>query len=128
MDLAVEGKLPKLSRYDGENYLTTMLLAHYEYEEVAGKRRLRHLTLAALPNGLLQDQYNPNIDDTIWSAGRNAPTRGEDFRVRLSFPALVAKEPWRVQRVSYMETKRMITAEWNEGPVETPTIEGDDNE
>lgn len=128
VEVAVDGKLPKLSVYEGSNYLTTMLLAHFEYVDIAGTHHLRHLTLAALPNGLLQERYNPTVDDTIWRAGRNAPSRGEDFRVRLSFPALIAKEPWRVQRVSYIETGRTTTSTWTDGPVTVPVIEGDDNE
>ncbi|WP_448543347.1 SfiI family type II restriction endonuclease [Roseiflexus sp.] len=38
---------------------------------------------------------NPN--DTIWLAGRDAPTRNEKFRVRLSFDRLKRKATWRVQ-------------------------------
>lgn len=57
------------------------------------------VTVAALPNGLLQDRYNPTPQDTIWLAGRNAPTKGEAFRVRLSFPRLRAKCYWRVQTI-----------------------------
>jgi len=48
---------------------------------------------------MLQDKYNPNAADTIWIAGRNAPTRGEDFRVRLSFHRLKVKASWRVQKI-----------------------------
>lgn len=126
--MVVEGKLPKLSIYDGHNYLTTMLLAHFEYTDIERAHHLRHLTIAALPNGLLQERYNPTVDDTIWRAGRNAPSLGEDFRVRLSFPALVAKEPWRVQRISYDETGQGIVATWADAPMAVPAIEGDDNE
>jgi hypothetical protein len=60
---------------------------------------LDSITIAALPNGLLQEMYNPTTDDTIWLAGRNAPTLGEAFRVRLSFPRLKAKANWRVQSI-----------------------------
>lgn len=127
-DLVAEGRLPKISNYDGSNYLTTMLLAHFEYEDIANAHHLRHLTIAALPNGLLQDRYNATVDDTIWRAGRNAPSREEEFRVRLSFPALIAKQPWRVQRVNYQETRRTISAAWTEHPAEVPAIEGEENE
>ncbi|HLJ53511.1 MAG TPA: SfiI family type II restriction endonuclease [Chthonomonadaceae bacterium] len=122
------GALPRLATYDGANYLTTMLLAHYEYEDVDRVHHLRHLTVAALPNGLLQERYNPNVHDTIWRAGRNAPTRGEVFRVRVSFEELVNKQPWRVQRVTYNETMRIATANWADVPVTVPAIEGDDHD
>ncbi|HJS19390.1 MAG TPA: SfiI family type II restriction endonuclease, partial [Anaerolineales bacterium] len=60
---------------------------------------LRSITLAALPNGMLQDHYNPTTKDTIWIAGRNAPSLGEEFRVRLSFSRLKGKARWRVQHI-----------------------------
>ncbi|MXZ06167.1 MAG: hypothetical protein F4Y75_01415 [Acidimicrobiia bacterium] len=36
--------------------------------------------------------------------GRNAPTRGEDFRVRLNYRALAAKAPWRVVEIECSST------------------------
>ena len=41
-----------------------------------------------------------NADDTIWLVGRDAPTLGEDFRVRLNYRRLSEKADWRVQEVS----------------------------
>ena len=64
-----------------------------------GLHLLQDITVAAVPNGLLQDRYNPNPQDTIWLAGRNSPRRGEEFRVRLSFARLKQKAKWRVQRI-----------------------------
>ena len=58
------------------------------------------LTSLCLPNGLLQDRYNPTANDTIWRAGRNAPSRGEAFRVRISLAALKTKANWRVQAIA----------------------------
>jgi hypothetical protein len=46
---------------------------------------------------MLQDHYNPDAHDTIWLAGRDAPSLGEEFRVRLSFARLRQKASWRVQ-------------------------------
>jgi hypothetical protein len=80
------------------NCLTTTIFVKYEYEEEPVSR-LHEITVAALPSGLLQDFYNPNVENTIWRAGRNAPTRGEPFRVRLVFAALKAKMRWRVQTI-----------------------------
>lgn len=57
------------------------------------------ITVAAVPNGMLQADYNPTAEDTIWRAGRNAPTLGEQFRVRLVFALLKAKRHWRVQTI-----------------------------
>lgn len=43
------------------------------------KHLLREVTIAAIPNGKLQDIYNPSVEDGFWLVGRNAPTLGEDF-------------------------------------------------
>ena len=80
-----------------KDYITTAIFVKYNYEEVGDTNELESVTVAAVPNGLLQNRYNPTYEDTIWLAGRNAPTRGEAFRVRLSFPKLKAKSNWRVQ-------------------------------
>jgi hypothetical protein len=80
------------------NCLATTIFVKYEYEEHS-KNRLHEITIASLPSGLLQEQYNPTPEDTIWRAGRNAPTRGEPFRVRLVFAALKNKMRWRVQSI-----------------------------
>jgi hypothetical protein len=45
-------------------------------------------------------------------AGRNAPTLGEDFRVRLSFTRLKEKANWRLQKIRYEPAK--IEGEWDE--------------
>lgn len=77
-----------------------------------GVHHLREVTMAAIPNGKLQHLYNPSVDDGIWLAGRNAPTLGEDFRVRLSFNKLKAKAAWRVQKLTYDYTQRACKGLW----------------
>ena len=113
-EVDIQGKLPPISVYGGDPYLTTTLLMHYRYGDEGGRHVLQRITLAAIPNGLLQDRYNPTPDDTIWRAGRNAPTLGEDFRVRLCFPELNEKCAWRVQRLQYDTANRNITGEWDD--------------
>ena len=73
---------------------------------------LKEVTIAAIPNGMLQEKYNPTTEDNIWLAGRNAPSLGEDFRVRLSFAKLKAKAGWRVQVVNYDEAKNESSGSW----------------
>lgn len=94
-----EGKLPQVLVLGRKAYLTVTLFVKYNYENIKDKHVVQTITAAALPNGFLQDRYNPNPQDTIWLAGRNAPTRGEEFRVRLSFPRLKRKANWRVQQI-----------------------------
>ena len=44
-------------------------------------------------------------DDTIFIAGRNAPSPGEEFRARLSFCKLKEKAKWRVQTIKLSPTE-----------------------
>ena len=85
------GRLEKtISRGERELHVVTVI-AKYVYEELETVRRLRSIIVACIPNGRLQDRYNPSVKDTIWLAGRNAPTLGEDFRVRLDYKKLRQK-------------------------------------
>lgn len=93
------GKLPPVLLLRGEPYITTTLFVKYNYEDKETGHALKHITVAALPNGILQAKYNPYADDSIWLAGRDAPTHGEEFRVRLSFARLKHKAAWRVQHI-----------------------------
>ena len=97
-----KGFLPEISEYGDKNYLTTTCLIHFRYDDDhLGRHHLREVTIAAIPNGKLQERYNPTVDNGIWLAGRNAPTLGEDFRVRVGFSRLKAKASWRVQTLTY---------------------------
>jgi hypothetical protein len=97
--IEVPGKLPPVVTVKGEDFLTTTIFVKYNYEESKAGKTLVGIRIAAVPNGLLQDRYNPIAGDGIWLAGRNAPTLGEEFRVRLSFAALKKKARWRVQLI-----------------------------
>ena len=95
------GLLPAISHYAGKDYLTTTCIVHFLYDDINGKHCLKQATLAALPNGKLQSRYNPTVEDSIWLAGRNAPSLNEDFRARLSFAKLKKKAAWRAQTITY---------------------------
>lgn len=108
-----KGLLPEISEYSGEEYLTTTAIVHYKYSEQSDDVNiLQEVTLTIVPNGKLQDYYNPNTENSIWRAGRNAPTRGEDFRVRLSFGELKAKRNWRVQKIYYSKSANKCSGTW----------------
>jgi hypothetical protein len=109
-----KGLLPEINFYGTDEYLTTTALIHYRYEDIDNKHYLRDVTVAAIPNGRLQDRYNPDATDTIWLAGRNAPSLGEDFRVRLSFARLKDKANWRVQRIQYDAENRTCIENWED--------------
>jgi hypothetical protein len=94
------GKLPTVLQVGTDDfYITTTIFVKYNYIQEDNVYQLRTITIAAVPNGLLQAKYNLDAQDTIWLAGRNAPSLGEEFRVRLSFRQLKAKARWRVQSI-----------------------------
>jgi len=99
LTFAEQGKLPVVIQTANARYLTTTLFVKYNYEVVQQENRLRSIVVAALPNAMLQAAYNPSADDTIWRTGRNAPTLGEEFRVRLVFAQLKQQMAWRVQTI-----------------------------
>ena len=99
-EVNVQGRIPTVITLKGDTYLTTTLFVKYNYDkEKDGTHILKSIIIAAVPNGMLQDRYNPDPSDTIWIAGRNAPSLGEEFRVRLSFSRLKRKAAWRVQTI-----------------------------
>jgi hypothetical protein len=95
----VPGKLPCII---DDMFITTTIFVKYNYSETETGNRLEDIVVAALPNGFLQKKYNPTADDTIFIAGRNAPSKGEEFRVRLSFSKLKEKANWRVQTINLL--------------------------
>lgn len=95
----VPGKLPTIVETRDQRLLCTTIFIKFAYKVHRRKNRLALIRIACLPNGMLQDRYNPTAEETIWIAGRNAPTRGEEFRVRLSFERLRQKAAWRVQDI-----------------------------
>ena len=99
----VLGEMDTIAVVRDVEYLTTTIFVKYNYSENAvydPPNRLGSISVLCLPNGLLQHRYNPNASDGIWLAGRNAPTRGEAFRVRINLAALKNKANWRVQTIA----------------------------
>ena len=95
----VPGHIPSVWETESGDLLTTTIFVKYHYGLQGGALVLRRVSVVALPNGFLQDQYNPSSDDGIWNIGPNSPARGERFRTRLNFTLLCAKASWRVQRL-----------------------------
>ena len=93
------GGLPSILTVQGMDFLSTTIFVKYNYMDAPDgiAKTLESVSLICLPNGLLQDRYNPSTDDTFWQAGRNAPSRGEAFRVRIGLSRLKSKAAWRVQ-------------------------------
>ena len=113
IEIDEKGFLPEISTYSSKNYLTTTGLIHFMYHDDSnGTHHLNEVTIAMIPNGKLQSKYNPNVNDSIWLAGRNAPSLGEDFRVRVSFNKLKAKAPWRIQTLTYNSVNQECTGSW----------------
>ncbi|MGA9061677.1 MAG: SfiI family type II restriction endonuclease [Terracidiphilus sp.] len=95
----VPGTFPTVVQTSGGDFLSTTIFVKYNYTELAQGNSLEQITLAAVPNGMLQNIYNPTPEIGFWRAGRNAPQRGEAFRVRVPFSRLKALRGWRVQSV-----------------------------
>ena len=58
------------------------VIAKFVYDDLNGGRWLQQIIVACVPNGLLQDAYNPHADDTIWRAGPDAPSRSTGWHQR----------------------------------------------
>lgn len=97
------GKLSQTIERDGRTLHVVSVIAKYVYQELPHGFNLRKIIAACIPNGQLQSIYNPSPQETIWRAGRHAPSRGEEFRVRLSFPKLQDKASWRVRHLDTSE-------------------------
>ena len=93
------GKLNTEFMCKNQHLHVVTIIAKLEYEESGKHYKLHNIILACIPSGKLQDRYNPNSTDGIWRLGRDSPKRGEDFRIRLSFPELEKRAPWRVYRI-----------------------------
>ena len=95
------GKLDTIIVRGNRTLYVVTVVAKYVYRETETSHELERIIVAYIPNGMLQNQYNPDASDGIWLAGRNAPTRGEDFRVRVSYEKLRAKASWRVEEINF---------------------------
>ena len=111
-DVDEAGLLPPIYVCDGKQYLTTTAFLHFRYRDEKSVHHLEEVTIFGVPSGLLQERYNPTAGESFWIAGRNAPTRGEDFRVRVSFKSLKATAPWRVQKIRYDGPRRTCIGAW----------------
>ena len=97
--MAEHGRLDKFIERGERTLCVVTIITKYVYKEVGDSHELQRIIVACIPNGELQDRYNPSADDTIWLAGRDAPTLGEDFRVRLNYEKLLEKAAWRVMEI-----------------------------
>lgn len=109
-----QGTLPAIYMHNNEQFLSSSLFLHYHYEDINNVHRLKGIIACCVPNGLLQDRYNPDPSNGFWSAGRNAPSRGEDFRVRVNFVSLKNKANWRVQKIEIDPVSRCLLHVWDE--------------
>ncbi len=98
-----QGKLDQVIHRDHRSYHVVTVIAKYVYEDLNPGQKLLRIIVSCIPNGKLQNSYNPSADDTIWLVGRDAPTLGEDFRVRLNYRRLSEQAEWRVQEISLQD-------------------------
>jgi hypothetical protein len=97
--IQVVGTLPTIFNIRGFDFLTTTIFVKYIYDDEHAFNELKMIRIACVPNGILQNRYNPTSQDTIWIVGPDSPSRREEFRTRLSFSMLKQKCSWRVQNI-----------------------------
>lgn len=97
--MKVPGLLPTIFDTGLDKYITTTIFVKYSYALSEGQNKLNKIIIAGIPNGMLQDYYNPSPGESIWNAGPDSPKRKEKFRTRLSFKKLKNKKSWRIQTI-----------------------------
>ncbi len=85
------GKLPVIIYRNGRDYRVVTIIAKFVYKEASQGHTLLRIIVACIPSKELQSDYNPTANKTVWRVGRDAPTLGEDFRVRLNYVELRKK-------------------------------------
>ena len=98
-EIVEKGKLDTEFLRNERRLHVVTIIVKFEYKESSNHYRLQNIVVSCIPSGRLQNRYNPHSGDGIWRLGRDSPQRGEDFRVRLSFPELEKKAPWRIHRI-----------------------------
>ena len=110
--IEVQGELPTVVHTNQGKCLSTTIFVKYIYDTPSrDELRLKTILVVGLPNGMLQSFYNPTTEDGIWIVGPNAPSRGEEFRTRISIPRLKSKRIWRVQEIPIIGDSKFI---WQE--------------
>lgn len=112
--VTVQGQVPTIYRHDGSQFLSTTVFLHYHYEDVEGVHQLKSIIACCVPNGILQNIYNPSHTEGFWNIGRDSPERGEDFRVRVSFAKLKKLANWRVQKIVINSDERKLVHVWDD--------------
>lgn len=98
-EIVEKGKLDTEFLRNNRRLHVVTIIVKFEYKESNNHYLLQNIVVSCIPSGKLQVRYNPNSGDGIWRLGRDSPQRGEDFRVRLSFPELEKKASWRIHRI-----------------------------
>ena len=118
VEIDERGTLPRVLEIQGDDYLVTTIFVKYNYLESDDRSRktLESVSISCLPNEMLQERYNPSAQRTFWLAGRNAPSRGEAFRVRISLPRLKNMAAWRVQNIQLLPETSFVWSDEGVAP------------
>ena len=93
-DISEQGELEQYINCENLKLLVVTIVAKYIHAMAGNERALLNIDVACIPNGILQEKYNPTPCDTIWLAGKASSN------VRLSYRRLRDKAPWRVRDIS----------------------------
>ncbi len=106
--------------------VTTSVLVHFHYRTLPGNgprfRELLALYVILLPHQRLKTKYNPNPQTTFFGRGKDAPTLGENPRIRVYFARLREACPWRLQQLRYERADGYTVPAWQDSSV--PLIGG----
>ena len=96
-----KGLLEEFIEPEGKMLRTVTIIVKYIYGERESESgfTLKKIVGVCLPNGQLQEKYNPDAQHTIWGPGKDAPTRREEFRARVKLRELKKITPWRVYEI-----------------------------
>ena len=95
-----KGLLEEYIQPEGKMLRTVTIIVKYVYGECESRFVLKKIIAVCIPNGQLQERYNPDAKHTIWGPGKNAPTHGEELRIRVKLKKLMEITPWRVYEIN----------------------------
>ncbi len=101
--------------------VTTSALVHFHYRTLNQSgpryRELLAIYVMLLPHQRFKPKYNPTADLTFFGRGKDAPTLGENPRIRVYFSRLRRACPWRLQKLEYGRADGYTEPAWQDGDV-----------
>jgi hypothetical protein len=106
--------------------VTTTALIHFHHRALSKEgprfRELLSIFIMLVPHARLKPKYNPSAANTFFGRGKDAPTLGEDPRIRIYFSRLRQACPWRLQELRYADAAGYTMPVWqnSDAPLASP--------